>query len=288
MPTIHLTDRALIDVIGPDAESFLQNVLTNDFGALAPGEARPGALLTPQGKVLFDYLVSRNGENGFVLECRADVADELVKRLMLYRLRAKADISKRDESLVAVSWDADSTALHDDPSAIADRRFSETRHVARVYQNYPAENATPGDWQNLRIADAVAESGSEYALGDAFPHEILFDQNGGVGLKKGCFVGQEVVSRMHHRGTARRRLLIVSGKGALPDAGTAITAGGWPLGTLGTVVGRNALAIIRIDRAKKAMDDATPILAGDVEVEPSIPAWAHFRFPERAADAHEA
>ena len=288
MPTVHLSDRALIDVTGADAEAFMQNVLTNDFGALGAGEARPGALLTPQGKILFDYLVSRVGDNGFVLECRADVADDLVKRLTLYRLRAKADISKRDESVVAVSWDDDSTALHNDSSRLVDRRFSDNRNVARMYQEPRPESAALEDWQRLRIASAVPESGIDYVLGDAFPHEILFDQNGGVGLKKGCFVGQEVVSRMQHRGTARRRLLIVAGQGLLPEAGTAILAGGRPLGTLGTVVGQNGLAILRIDRAKEAMDAGIPILAGDVEIEASIPAWARFRFPESAIGAQDA
>lgn len=283
MPTVHLSGRALIDVAGPDAEHFLQNVLTNDFSALADGEARPGALLTPQGKLLFDYLVARNGQDAFVFECRADIADAFVKRLMLYRLRAKAEISRRGQDFVAVSWGDDSNTPRPD-SAVTDRRFADSVTVVRHYGALAEANATHRDWDLLRIHHAVPESGADYALEDAFPHEILYDQNGGVGLKKGCYVGQEVVSRMHHRGTARRRLVIVRGEGTLPAPGTTIEAGGRPLGTLGTCVGSDGLAIARIDRVKEAMDAGTPITADSLALTLSLPEWVSFAFPTIAGD----
>ncbi|RVD62893.1 folate-binding protein, partial [Mesorhizobium sp. M4A.F.Ca.ET.029.04.2.1] len=114
MPFALLKDRALISVSGPEAEHFLQNILTTDLDALSPGEAKPGALLTPQGKILFDFLISRAGENGFCLECRTNVADDFVRRLMLYRLRAKAEIAKQDQALVTVAWGGDTTASDSD------------------------------------------------------------------------------------------------------------------------------------------------------------------------------
>ena len=122
----------------------------------------------------------------------------------------------------------------------------------------------------------MAESGSDYAMGEAFPHDILFDQNGGVGLKKGCYVGQEVVSRMHHRGTARRRLVIAKAESPLPPAGTEVTAAGRTIGALGTVAGREGLALLRIDRAAEAAKDGVPVLAGDVALMLSVPAYANF------------
>lgn len=278
MPTIHLPARALIEIAGPQAEHFLQNVLTNDFSTLQAGDARTGALLTPQGKILFDFLVSRSGTDGFLLECRADIADDFIKRLTLYRLRAKAEISKRPQDVVAVSWNSDSTDL-------ADRCFPDEAAVRRHYGLLPPEDASRIDWDRLRITHAVPESGTDYTLGDAFPHEVLFDQNDGVGLTKGCYVGQEVVSRMHHRGTARRRLLIAHSQTALPAPGTTIEAGGRPLGTLGTVVGSDALAIARIDRVKEAMDAGTAITASGTALELTIPQWARFSFPENAGEA---
>jgi folate-binding Fe-S cluster repair protein YgfZ len=111
---------------------------------------------------------------------------------------------------------------------------------------------------------------------------VLLDQNDGVGFGKGCYVGQEVVSRMKHRGTARRRALIAKGGSSLPASGTPVTAGGREIGTLGSVVGGDALAIVRIDRVKEAIDAGTPVLAGDVPITLAIPAWADFTFPEAA------
>ncbi|MER2533734.1 MAG: folate-binding protein YgfZ [Rhizobiaceae bacterium] len=280
MPAIHLTDRSLIDLKGPEAEAFAQNLITTDLGQLGADEAKPGALLSPQGKILFDFLVSR-GADGLTLECRADIADDLVRRLTLYRLRAKVEIAKRDQALVAVSWETDSGASQTDSTAgLRDSRFPAPAVVRRFYADPPVADASPADWHAFRIRAGVAESGSDYALGDAFPHDVLLDQNGGVGLRKGCYVGQEVVSRMQHRGTARRRVLLVEADADLPAPGTDLSAGGRTLGAIGSVAGRNGLAIVRIDRVKDAMDAGMPILAGEMPVRLSIPGWARFGFPE--------
>lgn len=271
MPTIHLSDRAVISVAGPEAESFLQNIITTDLSSLAPGKARPGALLTPQGKILFDFIVSRAGEDSFRIDFRKDVTDDLVKRLMLYRLRAKAQISVEDQEHVTVSWENDSAG-----DGVADERFPQSLNVRRLYGPPPAASDERSLWERLRIVHGVAESGADYALGDAFPHDVLFDQNAGVGLKKGCYVGQEVVSRMQHRGTARRRLVIVRADSPLPPPGTAVSADGRAAGSLGTVEGQDGLAIVRVDRVAEANARAAPITAGDVPVSLTVPAYAGF------------
>ncbi|TPL98174.1 folate-binding protein YgfZ [Mesorhizobium sp. B2-3-11] len=286
MPFALLKNRALISVSGPDAEHFLQNILTTDLDALGNGEAKPGALLTPQGKILFDFLISRAGENAFRIECRADVSDDFIRRLMLYRLRAKVEIAKSEQTLVTVAWGKESIASENDSTAVADRRFG-YEGVTRFH----AGTAEAGDiaaWQAFRIAHGIAESGSDYALGDAFPHDVLLDEMGGVGFKKGCYVGQEVVSRMQHRGTARRRVLIVQAGLPLPAAGAELTVGGRPVGTLGSTVTLTGLAIARIDRVKAALDAGQPVLADNVPVTLTIPAWAKFSFPQEIAGAEEA
>lgn len=287
MPFAQLNDRALISVSGPDAEHFLQNILTTDLDALKPGEAKPGALLAPQGKILFDFLISRAGGNGFRLDCRADIADDFVRRLMLYRLRAKAEIAKQDQVVVIVEWSDDSNASSSDSTVLADRRFQDIT-VRRTYGGEARDGGDPNGWLNMRIGYGIAESGSDYQLGDAFPHDVLLDETGGVGFKKGCYIGQEVVSRMQHRGTARRRVLIASADGPLPASGSELTVAGRPTGALGSVSGRTGLAIARIDRVKAAVDAGETILAGDVPVTLAIPAWAKFSFPEGAASAEEA
>jgi folate-binding protein YgfZ len=281
MPTARLDDRAIVSVSGPDAEHFLQNIVTADLDTLKAGEAKPSALLTPQGKILFDFLVSRNGPDAFRLECRADIADGFIRRLTLYKLRAKVEISKQDESLVAVSWGTDSSPSETDSSWLRDIRFPQATPVRRSYDSVQ-RNGDVGAWHAFRISNGIAESGADYALGDAFPHDVLLDQTDGVGFRKGCYVGQEVVSRMQHRGTARRRVLIVSGDG-LPAPGTEIVANGRPIGTLGSTAAGNGLAILRIDRVKDALDAGAPIEAGGVPVSVAIPAWASFTFPEQAS-----
>ena len=280
MPTARNGDRAAILVEGPEAEHFLQNVLTLDLDGLGAGEARPGALLTPQGKILFDFLVSRRGDTGFLIDAAADSAGDLVRRLTLYRLRAKAEISVQDQIVVATRWQDDSAASQTDSSWLADRRFPPEAHVARHYGEAVATDADAGDFTRLRIAHGVAEAGADFAASDAFPHDVLMDLNGGVGFRKGCYVGQEVVSRMQHRGTARRRVMIASGVSDLPESGTAVEAGGRVIGALGSVAGRDAIAIVRIDRVRDALDGGLPITAGGVALSLSIPAWAGYTLPQ--------
>lgn len=293
MPTAQPGDRAAILIEGPDAEHFLQNVLTVDLDGLGGGEARPGALLSPQGKILFDFLISRRGEDGFLIDCRAETAADFMRRLMLYRLRAKAGISIADQVVVTARWQDDSAASHGDSTTsqtdsgwLADRRFPEGSGVMRRYGAAVAADASPADYDRLRIAHGVAESGRDFAAGDAFPHDVLMDENGGVGFRKGCYVGQEVVSRMQHRGTARRRVMIVKGAGDLPETGATVEAGGRAIGSLGSVSGKDGLAIVRIDRVKDAQDCRLPITAGGVEIALSIPPSATYTLPQ-AGDADE-
>lgn len=274
MPVVRLTGRALIQVGGAEAENFLHTLVTTDVHDLLAGRAAPGALLTPQGKILFDFLISRDGER-FRLDCRADQADDFLRRLTLYKLRAKVELAKQDQVLVHAGWQIDSTG----GPWIADTRFPE----GVAWRCYGAAELTadvgPDDWRALRIAHGVGESGEDYEAGDAFPHDVLYDRNGGVSFRKGCFVGQEVVSRMQHRGTARRRLLIATATEALPAPGTPVMAGPVAIGTLGSVSGSRGLAMVRIDRAARAMADGIAIEADGRPLTLEIPAWAGFDFP---------
>ncbi len=296
LPVVHLTGRSLVTVSGPDAREFLQNLITTDLSTLGHNEARAGALLAPQGKILFDFLVSLAGDEAVVLECRTEIADDLVRRLTLYKLRAKVTITTQDQQVIAVRFNpdsetsesdsrrspADSTASGSDSGWVADSRFAAPATVARRYGAALPMTASETDWTGFRIAHGVAESGVDYALGDAFPHDVLLDQTNGVGFKKGCYVGQEVVSRMQHRGTARRRVLVVAGGADLPPTGTDITADGRSIGTIASVLGRHGLAVARIDKVKAAMDAGTPILTGGVALSLAIPPGARFVFPESA------
>ena len=267
MPSITLADRAHIAVSGRDAPEFLQSLITTDLPSMPADAVRPGALLTPQGKILFDFLISGDGD-GFLIETSADQRDAFVKRLTMYKLRAAVEISPRDETATTVSWDL--------PEA-------EGKRASRFATAGGSDDAALYD--ALRVEHGIIESCRDFALSDAFPHDVLLDLTDGLSFRKGCYVGQEVVSRMQHRGTARRRPVIVRAENNLPPAGTDILAGGKPVGTLGTVAGKAGLAIVRIDRAADAQREGTPLLAGDVPVTVSLPGWSGLAFPQEASEA---
>ncbi|TBZ15108.1 YgfZ/GcvT domain-containing protein [Rhizobium leguminosarum] len=279
MPAVFLKDRSLIFVSGAEAQSFLQNLITTDIAALEADEARPGALLTPQGKILFDFMIWRDGE-GYTIETDAGQRDGLLKRLTMYKLRAAVTLSPSTEEGVTVSWGEDAEGSR----GARDSRFAKAGVALRRRAGRHGDGAE-ALYDALRIRHGIVTSGSDFALQDAFPHDVLMDFNGGLSFRKGCYVGQEVVSRMQHRGTARRRVVMVSAATDLPETGTEITAAGKPVGTLGSVKGGSGLAIVRIDRAGAAMAAGTPLLAGDTPVSLVLPAWSGLVFPASADEA---
>jgi folate-binding protein YgfZ len=270
MARAFLAQKSWIAVTGPDAADFLQGLITTDIDGLEAGRAAPGALLTPQGKIMFFFMVSRVS-HGFAIEIDGDQADAFAKRLTMYKLRAKVEIARQPETGATVIWDE--TAPE---GAARDVRFAAAG--IDLYR-LPGGSGTAEGYDALRATAGVPEAGQDFALQDAFPHDILLDKSGGVSFRKGCYVGQEVVSRMQHRSTARRRLVTISAGTALPASGTGISAGGKTIGTLGTVSGQTGLAVIRIDRAGAARAAGTPILAGETPVAVALPHWSGLDFP---------
>ncbi|GAK72357.1 putative aminomethyltransferase [Agrobacterium rubi TR3 = NBRC 13261] len=282
MPSAFLTDRAFIHVSGTGAMDFLQNLVTPDLESLTEGEARAGALLTPQGKIMFEFLIWREGD-GYVLETGADQQDALLRRLTMYKLRAPVDLKAGETKGVSVFWDEPAPE-----GAIKDSRFAKAGVELHRLPG-PSASGEALAYDTLRIANGIVVAGIDYPLSDAFPHDVLMDVNDGVSFKKGCYVGQEVVSRMKHRGTARRRVVKVTAEADLPATGTDILAGGKPIGTLGSVVGANGLAIIRTDRAAEAMASGTDITASGITVTVALPVWTGLSFPavDPAANADD-
>ena len=288
MPALVLNDRKIVHVDGTDAEHFLQNLITTNVETLEAGTARPAALLTPQGKVLFDFLISKSESSGYECDIRADIADDFIRRLTLYKLRAAVTLEKREDVPVIAGWGGARPE-----AALADRRFPETAGVWRLYGSGSVLDAERSAWETLRIANGVAESGADFALSDVFPHDILMDKNSGIDFRKGCYVGQEVVSRMHHRGTARRRVASVIAESALPETtasetATGILAGEKPVGSLGTVTGNTALAIVRTDRVADALAENTPLTVAGVPVTLALPEWASLSFKSDASNTTDA
>ena len=271
MPSARLTDRAVLILSGADAKDFLQNLVTADLSKLTPDEARPAALLTPQGKILFDFLVSQTGE-ALRLDVAAGARGDLAKRLTLYKLRAKVEITPSDEAVAAL-WGEDAPSQ----GALIDRRFPDP--VFRLYgAAAEAAGEDAADFERLRLSLGIAEAERDFPASDVFPHDVLLDQNEGVSFKKGCYVGQEVVSRMQHRGTARRRVMVLRAEGHLTP-GASIEAGGKSLGTVLSASDALGIGLIRIDRLADALRAEQTLSADGVPIETEVPAWAGYTLP---------
>ncbi len=268
----------MFPVSGPDAENFLQNVITTDLDHLEAGVAKPGALLTPQGKILADFLVSRNDGGGFLIDVPDSLAEILVSKLTLYKMRAKAEIGKPEQELIGISWNSDSKASQSD-STIRDGRFPADPGVFRSYRVTDQAARNEEGWQMLKIQHAVAECGTDYETNSAFPHDVLMDFNGGISFTKGCFIGQEVVSRMHHRGTARRRVMVARSEDDLPAAGTVVTSDGRSIGVLASTSGNTGLALVRTDRASEAIHAGTALEADGIALRIEFPEAIPIVFP---------
>ena len=276
-----LSDRSVLRVTGADTHKLLQGVITNDLNGAQHGLCIHSGLLSPQGKILFDFFVVTAGD-GFLVEVAKDKAAELVKRLGFYRLRAKVDITEEPSFAVVAAWGGE-PRLPEGAIAYADPRLPELgvrvllpggEAVASLGCTVAAE----ADYHALRIRLGVPEGGRDYVFGEAFPHDALFDQLNGVDFKKGCFVGQEVVARMQHRGMARKRVVPVEGDAPL-IAGANVEAGGLPIGSIGSVDGAFGLALLRLDRVEDAVSTGTPLMAGETRITLRRPSFAKFDVP---------
>ena len=276
MKAAFLPDRGVVKVSGTDARDFLNGLVTTDVTLLRPGLGRFGALLTPQGKITVDFLITEapSGHGGgFLIDCPRALAQGLADKLGFYKLRAKVGTENLSDSLgVLAAWDGDPAVMPDlsfaDPrlAALGWRILIPMELAQKVADLIGADLVDSSAYDAHRIASGVPRGGLDFMYGDAFPHETNMDRLHGVDFEKGCYVGQEVVSRMQHRGTARTRTVRVVLENFSPEPGTAIVAGDKPVGTIGSTAGQNGLALIRIDRAADALQAGTPLTAGGLAI----------------------
>jgi folate-binding protein YgfZ len=276
MKAAFLPDRGVVKVSGTGARDFLNGLVTTDITLLRPGFGRFGALLTPQGKITADFLITEapSGHGGgFLIDCPRALAQSLTDKLGFYKLRAKVAVENLSDSLgVLAAWDGD-------PAMKPDLAFADPRHAAlgwrilvpadlaqKVVDLIGAELVDSAAYDAHRIASGVPRGGLDFMYGDAFPHETNMDRLHGVDFDKGCYVGQEVVSRMQHRGTARTRTIRVILDGPSPEPGAAVLAGEKPVGTMGSTAGQHGLALLRVDRAADALAAGIPLTSGGLSV----------------------
>lgn len=271
-----LPDRGVVKVDGEDVRRFLNGLLTSDVTKVAPGAPRYAALLTPQGKIIVDCIVVEapaKDSGGFFLDCPRARATALVDRLNFYKLRAKLLVEDLSEILgVMAAWNGSGATgcglAYPDPrlAALGMRIMLPPHLVEQAARELGAELADAAAYEAHRIALGVPRGDADFAYGDAFPHEADLDQLAGVDFDKGCYVGQEVVSRMQHRGTARTRIVRVTLEDFSPETGVAVLGGDKQLGTMGSTAGGHGLALVRIDRVADALDAGLPLTAGGLAI----------------------
>jgi hypothetical protein len=290
---IPLANRAVIAVSGMDAPHFLHNVLTANIEALQPGKGTLAALLTPQGKIISDMLVFNASdaegapeEATFLIDCPLGLAGDLVERLGKYKLRADAEITPLPAEIGVVAvFDApplsgETFYAFDDPrhAALGQRLIGPADEIARATASLARVEISA--YHLRRTTLGVPELGRDFMASDAFPHEALLDQLGAIDFRKGCYVGQEVVSRMEHRGTARTRALPVRFRNGFGVVGGAeIRAGETLIGRLGEPAGDRAIGMIRLDRLDEALKAGIPVLGGGVELDVIRPDFVRFAVP---------
>jgi tRNA-modifying protein YgfZ len=282
-----LPDRGVVKVSGDDARKFLHGLVTADMFSLTPGTARFCALLTPQGKIIADFFVAEAPPvdgGGFFLDVPRALGTTLLDKLNLYKLRAKVLIEDLAEILgVLAVWGGTPAAKYglsyadSRLPALGMRIMIPPHRAADAAGEIGASLVAADDYEAHRIALGVPRGGVDFAYGDAFPHEADMDQLGGIDFTKGCYVGQEVVSRIEHRGIARTRAVPIRYDGGAPENGVAITAGERQVGTMGSAARGRGIALLRLDRVAEA---AEPLTAGGVPIHLVKPDWARFSLPD--------
>ncbi|MFN4057614.1 MAG: YgfZ/GcvT domain-containing protein [Roseinatronobacter sp.] len=243
--------RAILRVSGPDAVTFLQGLVTNDVRKLADARILYAALLTPQGKYLADFFLVADGDD-ILIDLDVSLADDVALRLNRYKLRSQVSIARDELAVSRGTGPAPDGALPD------------PRNPALGWRLYGAALPDDGtDWTALHVAHAIPQSGAELVPDDSYILEHGFERLHGVDFRKGCYVGQEVTARMHHKTELRKGLTVVGLSGPVPF-GTPILAGGKEAGEVLTQSGAQALAYLRFDRATPVMQagDATVTWSG--------------------------
>lgn len=247
-----LDDRGVVEIAGAEALSFLHNLVTNDIAALRPGEARFAALLTPQGKIISDFLVyhvDEGPEQRLLLDCPKALLGELAGRLRRYKLRTRVEVRERaDYEAYALTTAPDRPFV----AAAPDPRHADLGWRAIAETGSLVAGATREAYERRRLSLGVPDGLTDFVYGDTYPHEANMDRLSGIDFKKGCYVGQEVVARMQYRTTVKKRVTPFTASQLAPAIGEKIKVGEVEIGTVGSHLDGRGLALVRLDRLEEA------------------------------------
>jgi tRNA-modifying protein YgfZ len=271
-----LADRGVVRIAGGEATAFLHRLLTNSMLGMRPGEGRYAAILTPQGKLLFDLFVvplPEGPEAGYLLDCGKDQVPELLKKLSFHKLRAKIAIEDQTDRLAVAALWGDAEPRQFDGVAFADPRLPALGfRLVGAPEKLAAFAPDPlAAYEARRIALGVPKGGIDFAYGDAFVHDADLDWLNGVDFQKGCYPGQEVVARVQFRSSARKRILKIRFEGPPPLPGSEVMMGEIGIGRVGSIAGSEGLAMLRLDRLEDAKSAGIPLMAGGALLEVTPP-----------------
>ena len=271
-----LGDRGVIEVAGTEATGFLQRLITNSVLNIPKGEGRYAGFLAPQGKLLFDFFVvplSGGSDAGYLIDCSGEQTADLVKRLNLHKMRAKIAIEDKSKDFAVAAIFGGDAATGIEGVFYRDTRGPSMglRVIAPREALAKLDRGEASRYEAHRITQGVPKGGVDFRYGDAFVHDVNLDLMNGVDFKKGCYVGQEVVARVHYRNSARKRIARIHFYGPAPAQDTQITAGETNIGQVGSTAGVEGLAMVRLDRLEEARAAGVALKAGDVTVEVTLP-----------------
>ena len=289
---VPLAERGVIAISGDTARDFMQGLITNDIQRVSPTCAIYAALLTPQGKFLHDFFIVQH-KDSLLLDCKRDRIPDLIKRLTMYRLRAKVDIADASDRwevgvMLAGSGADDDGAGEPQPAGTAKTRFDGGSFIdprpaglgGRTIRLIDEDDTFPTDtvqleknratYDALRISLAIPDTGQDLIADKSMPLESGFDELHGVDFEKGCYVGQEVTARMKHRNLVKRRLFPVTFEGEI-SPGAVVKSGDVDAGDVRSVTNGHGIALLRLDLVEKGR-----LTVDGKAVTPEKPDWADF------------
>jgi tRNA-modifying protein YgfZ len=288
---VELPERGIVAIEGRDARSFLQGLISSDIERVRPDRSSYGALLTPQGKFLFDFILLQSRDR-LVLDAERERLPQLVQRLLMYRLRSKVEIDEASEDLAVgavfgagaaerlglpaepgVCRELDGGLATIDPrhAGLGARLVLPAGRLSTTAHNLGFARAERETYERLRIRHGVPDGSRDLIVERSTLLENGFEELHGVDFKKGCFVGQELTARMKYRALVRKRLMPVALKGPVPAPGTVIRYGEREAGEMRSAIDGHGLALLRLEPIAKAAEEGVPLRAGATEVLPLKP-----------------
>ncbi len=297
MPSLYqspLPERGVLSVSGPDSRDFLQGLISNDISEVSPEKTIYAALLTPQGKYLFDFFISQIGDK-LLIDCEKSRIGDLLKRLRIYKLRANAELAdETDHYRVHALWGDDvpeicglanepgaATVTTTDDIFLVDPRLAQagvrallaTNHNDDPLETLDATAATPSDYDLHRLTLGLPDASRDLLIDKSILLESGFDELNGINWNKGCYMGQELTARTKYRGLIKKRLVPVTIDGDAPASGAAVLSGDKNVGEMRSSNANRGLALLRLEALE---NDSTDLRCEQAALHPIKPGWATY------------